>query len=75
MLGQLLSEARQRRNVTMDEVGAAVGVTPSCVARWETSRETMPNSRHLWRLCEFLQLDAVLLVRACDPSGEGVRDD
>lgn len=69
-LGRLMLQARRRLDLTMTDVGQACGVGESCVCSWEAGR-AQPNASRLWRLVCVLELDAALILRACDPTLSG----
>ena len=69
-LGRMMRLARMRLGLTMLEVGEACGVGEGCVCSWEGGR-AHPQAARLWRLVTVLELEAVLVVRACDPKHSG----
>ena len=62
----MLCDARLELGLTLGQVGEACGVGESGAMTWESGR-ALPQAARLWRLVELLQLDAVLVVHACDP--------
>ena len=66
----MICRGRLAKGLTLRQVGAACGVGESCAMSWESGR-VLPQAARLWRLVELLQLDAVLVVHACDPRHSG----
>ncbi len=62
----MLCAARVAKRLTLAEVGEACGVTDTCALAWE-SGHSFPQAARIWRLAQLLELDACLIVHACDP--------
>ena len=56
MIGPIIKSARQARELTLAEVGSALGVTRQYVYAWEAGRRN-PGPKHLAKLAEVLGLD------------------
>ena len=66
MIGPIIKSARQARELTLAEVGSALGVTRQYVYAWEAGRRN-PGPKHLAKLAEVLGLDVLdLLPREFD---------
>ena len=66
MIGPTIKAARQARELTLAEVGSALGVTRQYVYAWEAGRRN-PGPKHLAKLAEVLGLQvADLLPRESD---------
>ena len=56
MIGPIIKSARQARELTLAEVGSALGVSRQYVYAWEAGRRN-PGPKHLAKLAEVLGLD------------------
>ncbi len=65
--GNLIREARQRKNYTQNELGMMLGVTNKAVSRWENG-ESFPDIGVLESLSHLLELPCDR--RECGGSGE-----
>ena len=66
MIGPIIKSARQARELTLAEVGSALGVTRQYVYAWEAGRRN-PGPKHLAKLAEVLGLQVTdLLPRESD---------
>ena len=66
MIGPIIKSARQARELTLAEVGSALGVTRQYVYAWEAGRRN-PGPKHLAKLADVLGLDVLdLLPRESD---------
>ena len=54
-VGKQISEARLERNLSRDEVGSMLGISPEQVRIFEEDQETMPAGL-LYRLAEIFDL-------------------
>ncbi len=61
-LGKLICLAREERNLSRDELGAMLGISPEQVKRFEEDRDRMPPGL-LYRLSELLELPVTAFFR------------
>lgn len=61
-LAELLKSRRKQLDLTLDDVGRAVGVNRATVQRWETGNITKMNRRHIAALSNVLSLDPTLFL-------------
>ena len=61
LLGANIRSARRASNLTLEQVGSAVGVSYGSVAKWERDENT-PTLEHVFRLAELFQLPLTALV-------------
>ena len=61
MIGLAIKAARQARELTLAEVGSALGVTRQYVYAWEAGRRN-PGPKHLAKLAEVLGLQVTDLL-------------
>ena len=73
-LGIRLRQARKRRRMTMEELGARVGVAPNTLSKLETGDFTVSFATVL-RVLHVLGLSEDLnLLAAQDPQGRSIQD-
>lgn len=60
-VGARIKDARLRRELTLAEVGRAVGVTGACICQWESGRSA-PRQKWLTKLAETLGTDVPYLI-------------
>lgn len=61
-IGELLKSKRKELNLTLEDVGNAVGVGKATVQKWETGMIQNMRSDKIESLAKILQLDPVQLV-------------
>ena len=61
MIGPIIKSARQARELTLAEVGNALGVTRQYVYAWEAGRRN-PGPKHLAKLADVLGLKVIDLL-------------
>ena len=61
MIGPIIKSARQARELTLAEVGSALGVTRQYVYAWEAGRRN-PGPKHLAKLADVLGLQVTDLL-------------
>ena len=61
-IGELLKNKRKELNLTLEDVGNAVGVGKATVQKWETGMIQNMRSDKIENLAKILQLDPVQLV-------------
>ena len=62
-LAELLKSRRKELDLTLDDIGRAVGVNRATVQRWETGNIAKMNRRHIAALSNVLGLDPILFLR------------
>lgn len=68
-----LKEARQRRNLTQDQVGSVLGVAGATVSRWESGALALPAYDLLIRWGETVGLRLQMVVSEPDDPVEALR--
>lgn len=61
-VGKQMSEARRERNLSRDELGSLLGITPEQVKLFEEDRERMPASI-LYRMAQIFKLPITAFFR------------
>lgn len=65
----IISSRRRERNMTQEQLAAALGVSAKVVSKWETGR-SLPDTVFLLPLCRALEITAEELLGAAAPAAE-----
>ena len=67
-IGNIIKNRRLKLNITLDEVGKAVGVSKSTVQRWESGQITNMRRDRIDALSKILYLSPLIFVdKVADP--------
>lgn len=67
IFAQRLTLLRQKRNLTMTKLGAAIGVAHQLISRWEKAMAA-PTIENLYALASFFNVDSDYLIGRKDVS-------
>lgn len=67
-IGDRIRATRQERRITQEELAAAVGVSRSAVAQWETGRSGQVTG-NLARIAQVLGVGVEFLMQGAAPTG------
>lgn len=68
--GKRIKSRRRFRGLTQRELGAVIGVGPKAIVQYEADR-TDPRFRDMVKLCKFLKLDIMDMVKDIEKGTEG----
>ena len=58
-IGQLIQQKRQEREMSLEDVGQAVGVNKTTISRWEKDSINI-DRKHISKLCKTLDIDPMI---------------
>lgn len=62
-VGMLIANRRKELDLTLEDIGSAVGVSKSTVLRWENGEINKMSGSNIKKLAQILRIDESMLLR------------